>query len=71
MITQDRKELMRVLERLSETYPEMRLGQLVANLSYLAKEPSNEAIWDVEDAELIAAARQMLEQRNSPSASVA
>jgi hypothetical protein len=40
----------------------VRLGQLITNLSYLARGLSNEAVWDVEDQELLTAARQHLEQ---------
>jgi hypothetical protein len=51
---------MRVLAELSEVCPEIRLGQLITNLSYLARGLSNESIWDVEDAELLEAARKHL-----------
>jgi hypothetical protein len=57
-----RQELLRVLAELSEVYPEVRLGQLIANLSYLARELSNESIWDVEDEELLNAARKHLQE---------
>ena len=60
MISATRAEVMRLLAELSETLPGMRFGQLVANLSYLGREFTNEAIWEIEDAELLAAARQML-----------
>jgi len=60
MTPQVRKDLLRVLEELSECTPSVRFGQLIANLSYLAKGPTNEAIWDAEDAELLAAARKHL-----------
>ena len=60
-----RQELLRVLAELSEVCPEVRLGQLIANLSYLARELSNEAIWDVEDEELLAAARKHLQEWRS------
>src|SRR5712692_5432054 len=60
-----RQEIFHVLSDLSECSPKTRLGQLVANLSYLAKGPTNEAIWDVEDGELLAAARKhLIELRN-------
>jgi hypothetical protein len=39
-----------------------RLGQLVTNLSYLARGLSNEAAWEVEDHELLAAARRQLKE---------
>ena len=69
MMTQTRRNLLTVLEALSEDQPEVRFGQLIANLSYLAREPTTEAIWDAEDEELLAAARQILANRdNSVSA---
>ncbi len=63
MTTQVRREILHVLEELSKCCPEVRFGQLIANLSYLAKGPTNEAIWDVEDEELLAAARKHLAER--------
>ena len=55
MITAQRQEILRLLERLSELTPDVRFGQLIANLSYLAVGPTNEAIWDMEDEQLLAA----------------
>lgn len=55
MITAQRQEILRLLEQLSELTPEVRLGQLIANLSYLAVAPTNEAIWDMEDEQLLTA----------------
>lgn len=60
MIDPTRAELLRELERLSEAAPDVRLGQLVANLSFLALGPAVESVWDVEDDKLLAAARQHL-----------
>ena len=57
-----RQEILRVLADLSVYCSEVRFGQLLANLSYLAKGPTNEAIWDMEDEELLAAARDHLKQ---------
>ena len=62
MINPVRQEVLHVLAELSEVCPEVRLGQLMANLSYLARGLSNEAIWDMEDEELLTAARKHLEQ---------
>ena len=36
MISAQRQEILRLLERLSELTPDVRFGQLIANLSYLA-----------------------------------
>jgi hypothetical protein len=71
MTTPIRREILQVLAELSECCPDVRLGQLIANLSYLAKGPTNEAIWDVEDEELLAAARKHLEERRSRQSSAA
>ena len=60
-MTQTRKELLSYLTELSEAAPDLRLGQLVANLATLAQGAKVEAIWDAEDAELLAAARRLLE----------
>ena len=58
MIEPTRREILHELERLSELTPDVRFGQLIANLSYLAVGPTNEAIWDMEDEPLLAAIRQ-------------
>ncbi len=62
MISPVRQEALQVLAELSELVPEVRLGQLIANLSYLAHGLSNESIWDMEDDELLTAARKHLEE---------
>ncbi len=61
MIDPVRSEILQVLAELSEAAPEVRLGQLMANLSYLARGLSSEAIWNMEDEELLAVAREHLE----------
>ena len=68
MTTRARRELLQVLSKLSEHCPEVRFGQLVANLSYLAKGPTNDAIWDLEDDELLAAAHKHLAERRKKQA---
>ena len=60
-----RREVLQVLAELSEVVPEVRLGQLLANLSYLARGLSSQSIWDMEDDELLTVAREHLEQWRS------
>ncbi len=60
MINSVRQELLNVLTELSTSCPEMRFGQLIANLSTLARGLSSEGLWDAEDEELLAAARKQL-----------
>ena len=60
MIPPVRQEILHVLADLSACCPDVRFGQLLANLSYVAKGPTNEAIWEMADEELLVAAQQHL-----------
>ena len=65
-----RRRLLRVLGDLGEYTPDVRFGQLLANLSYMAKSFTAEAIWDVEDEKLLEAARSHLaelSERHAPA----
>jgi hypothetical protein len=46
---------------LVEHCPDVRFGQLIVNLSRIAKGPTPEAVWDMEDDERLAATRSHLE----------
>jgi hypothetical protein len=65
MINAVRQEALQLLAALSEAAPDVRLGQLIVNLSYLARGLSNEAVWDMEDDELVQAAQKHLEKWRS------
>jgi hypothetical protein len=56
-----RQELLAVLSELSAACPEMRFGQLIANVATLTRGLSAEGLWDAEDDELLAAAKKQLE----------
>ncbi len=56
-MTSTRSELLKMLSDLSDACPEMRMGQLIANLATLARGAAVESIWDAEDEELLAAAQ--------------
>ena len=60
-----RQEVLAVLAELSEVAPEVRFGQLIANLAYLARGLANESIWNMEDDELLEAAREHLKEWRS------
>ncbi len=64
-----RRQLLRVLDDLGEYTPDVRFGQLLANLSYMAKSFTAEAIWDVEDEELLEAAKSHLQELSERHAS--
>jgi hypothetical protein len=57
MSVSERAELFEALVELAKRYPEWRVGQLVANVAGWV----DVDVWDVEDAELLAAARSHLE----------
>jgi hypothetical protein len=69
-MTNTREELLACLTELSAIAPDLRLGQLVANLATLAQGAKIEAIWDAEDEELLAAARRLLAHYRSRNATV-
>ena len=61
MTKSTRDQLLATIEELSEMAPEIRLGQLIANLATLAGGAKVEAVWDAEDEELLQAAQQLRE----------
>jgi hypothetical protein len=71
MITEQRHEILQLLERVSELTPDVRFGQLIANLSYLAVGPTNEAIWDMEDEQLGVAIRKHIADLSDRAMNVA
>ena len=58
-------------EELIEACPEYRFGQMIANLAFMAREDGESSIWDVEDEEMLAAARKHLADWNESHSSVA
>jgi hypothetical protein len=70
MIDPIRQEILAHLERVSELAPDVRLGQLIANLAFLASGPWDQSLWDLEDARLLEVLRQHvsdLAQRSQPT----
>jgi len=70
-MTPIRREILQLLETMSERYPEWRLGQMVANVAAWARQPSDpndSGVWDVEDEEFIAALRAHLARREAAQA---
>jgi hypothetical protein len=64
-------EVLRALEELSEACPDYRSGQMIANLAMLAQGDEEGAIWEMDDEELLAAARKHLADWNERHAPVA
>jgi len=59
MIEPTRQEILARLARLSELAPDMRFGQLIANLAFMAAGPWDQTLWDLEDNQLLDSVRQM------------
>jgi hypothetical protein len=59
MIEPTRQEILARLARLSELAPDMRFGQLIANLAFMAAGPWDQTLWNLEDEDLVGALRQM------------
>jgi hypothetical protein len=55
-------ELLEAMSELRALFPDWRMGQLVANLATAAGGSDAGAIWDVEDDDLLAAARRLIER---------
>ena len=53
-----RQEVLHQLERVSELAPEVRFGQLIASLAFIAAGPWDQTLWDLEDEQLLAALQQ-------------
>ncbi len=60
MINAERENLIRLVTELSVAAPELRFGQMIANLSSMADSAVVDSIWDVEDDELAAAAQRLV-----------
>jgi hypothetical protein len=60
MIDPVRAEILRELSRLSELTPDVRFGQLIANLAVLAAGPWDQVLWDLDDQQLLSAIRQQV-----------
>jgi hypothetical protein len=65
MTNSSRQNILLALGKLSEAYPEWRIGQMIANLAVAARGATAEAIWDVEDEELLAAINSHLDRRRA------
>ena len=63
MINPVRQDVLQALGELSAEFPDCRLGQLIANLAVVARGATIEAIWDVEDEELLGAIKSQLDHR--------
>jgi len=61
MSNDTRHDLLDVLDQLMKEHPSWRIGQIITNIAFLARQTET-AAWDVENEEFIQAARQHLER---------
>ncbi len=71
MIDNNRQEILKLLEKVSELAPDVRLGQLIANMAFLAVGPWDQTLWDLEDDQLLLALRQHVADLSQRQESVA
>jgi hypothetical protein len=53
MIPATEHELIEKLADLQRLSPEVRFGQLLANIGFLVEDQTDQSLWDVEDARLL------------------
>ena len=58
MMSPVRQQILRELEALSGEMSDMRFGQLIAHLAFLAADPWDQTLWNLEDEELLKAIQQ-------------
>lgn len=68
---QTRQDLLAALAQLGRIRPEWRLGQTLANLAMTAGRLDPGGVWDLEDAEALAAAKTLIEQHSEVESDVA
>ena len=61
MTNPNREELLQLLGALCAEWPDVRFGQLIANMAVVARGAEPNAVWDMEDDELLVAVRSQLE----------
>jgi hypothetical protein len=54
MISATRNEALAVLAELCELSPDVRLGQLFAQLGFLGEDQTGRSLWDIDDEQLLA-----------------
>ena len=60
MNTTIRREILAKLHRVGELDPDVRFGQLVANLATMSAGPWDRTLWDLEDEQMLDALNQLI-----------
>jgi hypothetical protein len=56
------QQMLEVLAQLCDRSPDVRFGQLLAHLGFLAEDRGSHGLWEVEDGDLLAAMKQHLHE---------
>ena len=67
MIPPVRREILERLVRLSELAPDVRFGQMIANLAFMVAGPWDETLWELTDDQLLAAIQQHITELSARS----
>lgn len=65
------QETLRIISEVIKHCPEVRLGQLIVNLATIARGAEPGAVWNVEDDELLEAAKSHIEDHERRQAGAA
>ncbi len=66
-----KQDILRALVELVDHTPDIRFGQLIANLAVIARGATPEAVWDMEDDELLEAVKSHIGDYNHRHVEVA
>lgn len=61
-----RKQVLAAMERLGRKYPSMRFGQIVCLAAFLSRGPSDLAVWEASDEEILKSALEHLSGHPNP-----
>jgi hypothetical protein len=71
MIQSTQQHLLEVLAQLCEKSQDVRFGQLIAHLGFLAEDRGSPKLWEVDDDDLLAAMEQHLHELSQRQQAVA
>jgi hypothetical protein len=57
-------DLFSAMREMRQKHPNWRFGQMIANLATWARGAQKDQVWDVEDSELVEAARRHLQHKS-------
>jgi len=71
MIPKTQREALAVLSELCDRAPDVRLGQLPADLGFLGEDQKGRSLWDIDDEQLLSIMHRHRDELNARSADAA